>query len=820
MTVNNADRAFGDIQAEANNGTGTESTGPRTSPISDQFSRGILPRPKRKRRRAEQDRGLPSDAELRQLVVDYLQTQRSLWPELVQKGVFPVASSEVVDAMVEDFKFRHRHGDVDQALLRRLAQHGPKLAGGYFRYSCDNSNPRSISDQMVKCLQKAKEHGCLIPWSTIFADFSVTGLDATRLGYSSYKKVLKAHVPLIQVTYIDDFTRASRDFLEWIKLAKLCKRLKVGLIGASDGFNLNQPEGETMISVNGLVTQLHNKQLREKVRRGMSGAARRGTCLGKLPLGFTRKIKIGPDGAPVCGADGIPINIPCHDPQTIEARREMFNLFVNRNWSADKIAKQMNLQKVDGWDGWTSAGVKRLLKSPTAVGIFIWNQYRTEHDEEQDKKFRVRNPRQEWVIFIDKNLAVVDLELWKLARRKLGASRNKSPLTGKKQSRNQQSATTLFSGTLFCGDCGKELVLQRSVKNYKQLGCMNGWTHVHGCQLHSSKSTKVIEECLLRYLQDILLTPETFSELLSQTNRWIAQEAAKPRVNLKPLKTERDKIQRNIIKWEKMIDASEDEDYCKTHSRKISQMERELKELDQRIQDAQTKSYQPLKMLAEADVQKLITEIREVLNSDIPVAAAAIRELTGPISIRQEAYPDGKRGAKWFATFTPNFLGVLEHCLGKSVVGPLRTGGVVLEAGEVTIPIEKTLQYVAFGPKFKKLADEGMSLQDIAFTHGMSWAQAKQILVYAETGKRPTPKKYPKGKGAGKRPRIYTEIAEQVVELRVKQNLSFAAIARQLGVGDGTVRRAYNLLRPKTIKKPGKVRNRKRPRKADPSAVM
>jgi hypothetical protein len=46
-----------------------------------------------------------------------------------------------------------------------------------------------------------------------------------------------------------------------------------------------------MISLYGLLSRLFIKGLRERVIRGMRGAARRGGCLGKLSLGFTRRAR-------------------------------------------------------------------------------------------------------------------------------------------------------------------------------------------------------------------------------------------------------------------------------------------------------------------------------------------------------------------------------------------------------------------------------------------------------------------------------------------------------------------------------------------------
>ena len=139
------------------------------------------------------------------------------------------------------------------------------------RYSCDNSSATSILDQMIRALEKAGPGRESIRRVVlyIFCDFSISGLDASRQGYTSYKAVLSDEKHLIETTYIDDFTRAGRDELEWWRLAALSKRCKKRLIGASDGFDLSNSNSDMMITMFGLVSRLFIKGLREKVRRGM-----------------------------------------------------------------------------------------------------------------------------------------------------------------------------------------------------------------------------------------------------------------------------------------------------------------------------------------------------------------------------------------------------------------------------------------------------------------------------------------------------------------------------------------------------------------------
>jgi hypothetical protein len=406
---------------------------------------------------------------LSKLATAYVERQHRHWPKLVEEGLLPGHTEELIRQMVEDFKERHRTGEVDPQRIRPFLRFCQKIGGAYNRYSCDNSSPTSALDQMVNSLDKAHGEGRFIPWEYVFADYSVTGLDASRQGYSSYKSLLSDSDHPLETTYFDDFTRASRDELEWWKLAALSKRLNKRMIGASDGFDVSSPDWDLKITIYGLVSRLFIKGLREKVRRGMRGAARRGTCLGKLSLGFTRRVHRDQKGNVVYGPDGQSIKEPCIDPATKPFLLLLYELFVDRNWTTYKIVQHFNKTKIDGWDGWTERAIKQLLWSPASIGVFIWNRTRREYDWDAEKWVVVKNPRAAWEVYYDRHLAIVPMDKWRAARRKLAEMRRNSPLTGRKRSRNQISATTLFSGTLFCEYCGEELKLNRSVGKYKQM---------------------------------------------------------------------------------------------------------------------------------------------------------------------------------------------------------------------------------------------------------------------------------------------------------------------------------------------------------------
>ena len=788
------------IETSQSDMAGSQSVAPGEPVVNEGqvASREPLARSQRQPRRQKADRGLPADEELVKLARVFLERQRKLWPKLATLALFPEPTPEVLAQMIVDFKHRHRSGKIDFDAVLPFTKFGAKLAGSYNRYSCENSSPTSVLDQLVNSLNKAQAEERLIPWQYVFADYSVTGLDASRQGYASYKRVLEDPEQWIETTYIDDFTRASRDAIEWWKLAARSKRLNKRMIGASDGFDLNSVDWDIKLTMYGLLSRLFIKGLREKVKRGMSGAARRGTCLGKFGLGFARRIHCDEHGRPVTDAQGQPIYERCIDPVTREDRRLAFDLFVEQNWSPYKITREFNRRKVDGSDNWTEAAIKKQLWGPDAIGVFIWNKTRSEYDLDTDKWLVLPNPHQEWVVRYDPTMALVPIPQWRAARRKLAAMRRASPLTGKQQSRNQVSATTLFSGTLFCAYCQAELKLNRSTKQHKQTACLHGLAGARGCRLSTSKSTDIIENSILTYLRSTILTDVHLEALVRRANEHLAIEAQKPQVNTQSWKADLRKHQAKIKKLVLLIENEEDRELCVAYNERVKELQREVITLQAKIREAEGAVRKQVNPLTLEKAREYLDRLHETLGGDIPVAAEALRAITGPIKVRQEAIPGRKTGARWIATFRPNLLQAFCSLADGKLTLPTTSGANPDLHPVVEIALEKVPKYELLASRFKQLRDSGASVESIASSHGMCRDYADKILKFAETGERP---QWKSGKRTGTGNRVeYIDNSPQVVEMRDVQKLSFARIAARLRIGEGTVRRAYDYGHPELVR--------------------
>lgn len=671
----------------------------------------------------------------------YLDKQRELWPELADSELLPSRTDDVLDRMVDEYKRQHRNGQVNAKAVMSKIGRRPNLllATTYCRYSCDNSSPLSIIDQLYNALVKAHEERRFVPWEFVFADYSVSGLDSGRRGYGNCKSLIQSHRDVVDTMYIDECSRALRDSLEWWRLASVCQRAKLRMIGASDGFDLSSSDWDIKVTIYGLISRLFIRDLRVKVLRGMKGGARRHTVLGKLPIGFTRQHVRDACGELVRRPNGKPLCKPAVEPESASLVRNIFKLYSVKLWFAYRIAKFLNRMKSDGTDTWTESSVKKILRNPAYIGVFIWNRTRRVFDPETEMYSIVKNPKSEWVVHFDPEAAIISLETWRATQRRRSKSRRKK----RNPTRNQLSATTLLSGTLHCGYCGKELTLCRSAGKYKNLFCTNGRVGVHGCQLTTTKSTRIIEQCVLSYIKDVLLTESALHELLDQANSHLAALAKRPTVDVTPIKSQAKELQTKIDRLvNRVADLPEDREEVRDgYERRIVKFQKELDGLRAQVRSAESQNTAPPPPISRDAVDLYLKDIREVFSLEIPQAAEAIRQLTGPIEVRQQKV-EGKRGARWIAKFTPNIPQLLHYVSQRNDYPDSVTLEFLCHANWITpdsveIPIEQIPKYEQLAPKMKEMQEQGKTIHEIASAHKIGWQVAYESLHFAETGERP-----------------------------------------------------------------------------------
>ncbi|MFZ4647386.1 MAG: recombinase family protein, partial [Gemmataceae bacterium] len=226
--------------------------------------------------------GEPDKMAVRAMATVWLEEQKKAWPDRIANDQFATSNEETLDNMVAEFLVQF--GKVYKIQFQSLLPEN--LATAYLRYSCDNSNMRSLSQQLRNVLIRANADKVFIPWNLIFADAAITGTISARKGYQQAKSVILETGSPVACLYVDDISRASRDTSEILDLARLIKEAGKGMIGASDGIDLASDNSKIMVTVNGMLNEQHIDQLRSKVNRGMRDSFLQGKVVSNAPFGY------------------------------------------------------------------------------------------------------------------------------------------------------------------------------------------------------------------------------------------------------------------------------------------------------------------------------------------------------------------------------------------------------------------------------------------------------------------------------------------------------------------------------------------------------
>ena len=103
----------------------------------------------------------------------------------------PVSMPATVEPMADSFERRFRHQQTD--VFRPDGGPRPWAALGiaYLRFSDEGSNPRSLAQQLINVLNRARREGVFVPWEYVLADAAVSGTLACRRGYTIAKALVE-----------------------------------------------------------------------------------------------------------------------------------------------------------------------------------------------------------------------------------------------------------------------------------------------------------------------------------------------------------------------------------------------------------------------------------------------------------------------------------------------------------------------------------------------------------------------------------------------------------------------------------------------------
>jgi len=573
----------------------------------------------------------------------------------------PAIDAATIAAMADDFerRFRQQHAEAFRPGDTPIAWIA--LAVAYLRFSDENSNPRSLDQQLLNVLTRARRDGVFVPWQYVLADAAVSGTLACRRGYTLAKTLVERRSDSgVAWFLIDDLSRMSRNTIESLRLGELAGETGVRVIGASDGFDSANPQSPLLLPVLGSVNEAFITQLRSKVNRGMDDAFRRGDNVSPPGVGYRLvDVKDAHGNLVITHKNTIEKAVEI-DPETADWTRRGAEMIAYEGKSAIDVARLFNEQKVGGKQTWSDGRVRQHYGRGKLVGKDVRHKSKQVTDRQTGKKKVIHLPQSEWIWRDVPHLRILSDELAEAVHRKLGLG-SESFGRKAKDRRKKTHRVELYPKVLIrpvCGGCGTPMILGRSLGKYQSFCCFNALHGIHGCTNRGYKSARIIDEAVLSVVMATLFTDGFVADLTADVNTRLAELARRPIPSTKKLEQQIANEDRQL-KWLTDRLAKLDDTHLDAVLAKAEEMGRRLAAKREQLRELQRACRRPkVKSVKEKDVVAALTQLRDLLQGDVGIAAQALKALVGDV-ILEARQVEGKTKLPMVARFTINAVPAL-----------------------------------------------------------------------------------------------------------------------------------------------------------------
>ena len=608
------------------------------------------------------DFGLTTRPSLLGLALTYLETQARLWPDLAGTPAVPTVTDAAVEGMADDFELRFRTQSVDVFTSAGIRRIWTDVGLGYVRFSDEGSNHRSLDQQLLNVLQRARRDGVFIPWQYVCADYAVSGTLACRRGYTVAKTLVERRAETgVAWFIIDDLGRMNRNTLESLRLGELVESTHVRLIGASDGFDSSNQQSKIMLAMLSSFNEVFVDQLKAKVKRGMDDAFLRGENIQPPGVGYRMVPVTNADGSPVFTHKGTVEKRAEIDPDAAEWIRRGAAMISHEGKSPIDVARLFNEQQVGGKATWCDTRVRKLYARERLVGREVFRATKPIRDRQTGRVRYEKLPEDQWLTRESPHLRILTDDLAMAVRTKLNLA---AQAFGR---RAKDFRTSVYRAELYpkvlirpvCGDCGTPMILGRSIGKYQSFVCHNAIHGMKGCKNRGYKSARIIDEAVLGAIAAELFSEGFVTALTSDVNAILAAATKRPMSSTKKLEQEIANRERQIARLTARLDKVGDAGGLDAIFDKVAEMDRELKAKRLELKEQQRRNRRPsVKRVKEKDVTAALARFRDLLQSDVGLAASAIKALIGDVVIESRVV-EGHAKLQMFARFTLNALPAL-----------------------------------------------------------------------------------------------------------------------------------------------------------------
>ena len=412
-----------------------------------------------------------------------------------------------------------------------------RITALYCRLSRDDElqgESNSVTNQKSIISKYAKERG--FRNLKFFVDDGYSGVSFTRPAFMELMELAEAGK--VETIIVKDHSRLGRNRLIVGQLLEEdFVRLGVRYIAIMD--NIDTKEGlSDFLPVQDWFNEMHAKNTSKKVRavfqnKGMSGKP----LTTVIPYGY-RKNEADPARWLV-------------DEEAADVVRRIFSLCVS-GYGPTQIANILFSEGIptptENWQAqgrktgdlpsvphkWSARSVADILERLEYCGHTV--NFRSTTRSFKDKT-KIDRPKEEWMVFRDAHEAIIDSETWEIVQ----------TLRKHKRRPNRTGEVSIFSGLLYCADCGEKLYYSVT-NNYKRENayffCSGYRKNTANCSAHYIRE-KLLYELVLESMKRVLSYVQAFEKQFVRAQLERSREEQKKELTKK--RRELSKAEKRIV---------------------------------------------------------------------------------------------------------------------------------------------------------------------------------------------------------------------------------------------------------------------------------
>ncbi len=505
------------------------------------------------------------------------------------------------------------------AIKNRNYNYGGDVTALYCRLSKDDElvgDSNSIVHQKEMLAKYAKEHG--FTNTEFYVDDGYSGTNFNRPDFQ--RMMSNVEEGKIKTVIVKDMSRFGRDYIMVGYYTEIYfGNCNVRFIAVNDGVDSNVQTENDLTPFKNVFNEWYAKDTSKKIRAVFKAKGNSGKHLStNPPFGYIKD----PDDKEKWIVD----------EEAAETVKRIFQMFVD-GMRMPEIARKLTEEKVETPqlynlhrgrkihrlsefpEIWSVASVKGILDQIAYAGHTV--NFQTTKKSFKNKK-QVRLPKDQWVICENTQEPIIDGKTFETVQQ----------MRKTKRAYTKFNEPNMFSGLLYCADCGNRLTIQRVAKhrNMDNFTCATYRKKKKGlCSSHRilvSDLERVVQCDLHKVCEYVILHEKEFvDEYLSGSKKETEKFQTRAKAELKRLSDRQDEIGRIIRKlYEDNVNGRiTDERFdflVKSYEDEGQELKRQMQDLKRSLTDSEQDEEKLSKFLKMVKTYSEIRELTpEILNS-------------------------------------------------------------------------------------------------------------------------------------------------------------------------------------------------------------